>query len=104
MYCLIYKFPYPKSKLKEYFEIDNKSDKIYKEYGLVSKIKVPYLIRDLEKGKVEMMLISFYTSRKDYKKKEKALDKDDRIKKLYGSVLEHVSEKDIEVLEYETKI
>lgn len=102
MFALIYKFPFPKNKLKEYLKIDKQADRIYREYGLIPVIDTPYLTRKIDENNVEILLITFYKSKKDYKMKIKRVDRDPSIINLFSKVTEIVPKEKIETFEYES--
>lgn len=104
MFAIVYTFPLPKTKLGTFFALDKKADTIYRKYGLTPAMPVPYLIRPRGKKTLEIMMVSIYRSKKEYRKKIKYIDKDLRINKLFSRLLDLVPRNKIKAFEYDTVI
>lgn len=82
--------------------IDKKADAVYREYGLIPVLEIVRLFRKLDAKNVEVLLISCYKSKSEYKKRIKQVDNDPRIIKLFNQVLKMVTRRKIKTFEYET--
>jgi len=81
--------------------IDKKADAIYHEYGVITVVPVPYLIRPRGPKTIEIMMASIYRSKKEYRRKIKYIDKDPRIIRLFDQLLKFVPRDKIKTLEYD---
>ena len=104
MFAIVYVFPLPKAKLKTFLAIDKKADVIYRKYGLTTIVPIPYLIRPRGPKTIEIMMVSIYRSKKEYKQKIKHVDKDPRINKLFALLVGFVPRNKIKTFEYNTVV
>lgn len=102
MFAVVYKFPILKDKVQEYLEIDKQAGKMYRKYKLIPTMETKHLMRDIDKNTTEILVVTLYKSKQDYKEKIRKIDKDPEIQKLYNWLLETVSEEKIETFEYES--
>lgn len=84
MFAKIYRYKVRENDFEESQRISKKADKVYEEYG---REKKPITLYRKNKGLVEIVLIEFYKSKRDYRVFINKINNDKRIKRLWDSFI-----------------
>jgi len=99
MFVKVYRYKVKESDFEESQRISKDADLIYASYGMD---KEPVALYKKSNDLVEVLLIEFYNSKKDYEVLINSVNKDHRIRKLWDSFIELVHKKEIKEEEFET--
>jgi len=99
MFVKVYRYKIKESDLEESRRISKDADLIYATYG---RDKEPITLYKKVNDLVEVLLIEFYNSKKDYEILISKVNNDYRIKELWNSFIEFVYKTEVKEEEFET--
>ncbi len=100
MFVKVYRYKVKESDFEESQRISKDADLIYASYGMG---KEPVTLYKKSNDLVEVLLIEFYNSKKDYEVLINKVNNDYRIRKLWDSFIELVHKKEIKEEEFKTQ-